>query len=156
MKAAFGTSPGSEDLVRTKHECPKAATKCRLQEEVRRRRGGEGRGGEGTCSGQKVPPPWGRAGEAATWEPCQLAGTLRALPGLSPLWLALALQVQPCKLFSLLAKKPRDQAESTSARAVRLPHLPLLTNTKHRISDRPCCPLTPQPSLGQSTQPGEA
>lgn len=147
MKAAVGTRAGSEDLGCTKHKCPKAATKCRLQDEVRRRREG------GVLRAESAPmvgPGWGSGG----LEPCQLAGALRALSGLSPLLLALALQVQPCKLFSLHAKRPRDQAESAPAQAVRHPHLLLLTNTKHHIPDI-CC-LTPQPSHSQSTQTGEA
>lgn len=94
-----------------------------------------------------VGPGWGSGG----LEPCQLAGALRALSGLSPLLLALALQVQPCKLFRLLAKRPREQAESAPAQAVRLPHLLLLTNTKHHIPDLPCG-LSPQPSHRLSTQ----
>jgi len=72
MKAAFGTRPGSEDLGCTKHECPKAATKCRLQDEVRWRRGGD-------VLRAEMALWWGRAGESGGWEPCQLAGALRAL-----------------------------------------------------------------------------
>lgn len=148
MKAAAGTRAGSEDLGCTKHECPKAATKCRLQDEVRRRRGGDVLRAE---SAPMVGPGWGSGG----LEPCQFARALRALSGLSPLLLALALQVQPCKLFSLLAKRPRDQAVSAPAQAVRFLHLLLVTNTKHHIPDLPFC-LTPQPSHSQSTQTGEA
>lgn len=58
-----------------------------------------------------VSPWWSLAAEAKAWEPCWLSGALRASSGLSPLLAAPlpVLWIQPCKLFIVLAKRPRTR-----------------------------------------------